>query len=98
MTLNSRQRRILRRRSPPRIVTIDGGKGILTPKHIVKPIDTKPLADPYKVDIESLNPILLEIISNFSNDSKISDSLIGNIGFRTRNIEYKNEVNDALGE
>lgn len=63
MTLNSRQRRILRRRSPPRIVTIDGGKGILTPKHIVKPIDTKPLADPYKVDIESLNPILVEIIS-----------------------------------
>lgn len=63
MTLNSRQRRILRRRSPPRIVTIDGGKGILTPKHIVKPIDIKPVADPYKLEIDSINPILVEIIS-----------------------------------
>ena len=67
MTLNSRQRRILRRRSPPRIVTIDGGSGVESPHHKIQPIETKPFQDPYKMDENSLNPVLLEIISTGEN-------------------------------
>jgi hypothetical protein len=67
MTLNSRQRRILRRRSPPRIVTIDGGSGVESPHHKIQPIETKPIRDPYKMDENSLNPVLLEIVSTGKN-------------------------------
>ena len=62
MTMNSRQRRLLRRRSPPRIIPINGGQGISAPNHSVKPIETKP-----DVEIEEsqipFNPILVGIIS-----------------------------------
>lgn len=62
MTMNSRQRRLLRRRSPPRIIPINGGQGISAPNHAVKPIETKP-----DVEIEEsqipFNPILVGIIS-----------------------------------
>jgi len=67
MTLNSRQRRILRRRSPPRIVTIDGGSGVESPHHKIQPIETKPIRDPYKMDEKPLNPVLLEIVSTGNN-------------------------------
>jgi hypothetical protein len=45
-----------------------------------------------------LELIFFEITSIFLIDSKISDSSIGMMGFKTLNIEYRKDVKDALGE
>lgn len=37
--INNQHKRILRRRSPPRIVTIDGGRGIANPQSILSPVE-----------------------------------------------------------
>ncbi len=36
--INNQHKRILRRRSPPRIVTIEGGRGIANPQSILSPV------------------------------------------------------------
>ena len=37
--INNRHKRILRRRSPPRIVTIEGGRGISNPQSILSSVE-----------------------------------------------------------
>ena len=71
--INNRHKRILRRRSPPRIVTIEGGRGIANPQSIISSVEIGDKAISRDIS-KPISPHLLNISSTGTASQNIMPS------------------------
>ena len=69
--INNQHKRILRRRSPPRIVTIEGGRGIANPQSILSSVEI----DDKAVSKDISKPIIPQLL-NISSTGTASQNIM----------------------